>query len=140
MKPGRRPGPHSEAADRKNKKPPLSRWLGIDRAEPVSGLLLPRALLVAIALQALAALVLIHLQMALLFQVAHCESGGMEVIGRWKVCVDRASWDTECKAQNFRGDADRPRQPATRRWKWVKTTSAETAAGSSPSRTATARR
>jgi len=37
------------------------------------GSLLPRTLLVAIRLQALSALVFVHLQTALLFQVAHGE-------------------------------------------------------------------
>jgi hypothetical protein len=36
-----------------------------------AGLLLPRALLVAMRLQALAALMLVHLQPTFLFQVAH---------------------------------------------------------------------
>ena len=40
-------------------------------ARVIARLLLPRALLVAIRFQALAALVLVHLQTAFLFQVAH---------------------------------------------------------------------
>ena len=42
-----------------------------------TGLLLPGALLVTIGLQALAALVLVHLQAAFLFQVAHGWEGGI---------------------------------------------------------------
>jgi hypothetical protein len=44
----------------------------IDDTPPVNGgLFLPRTLLVAIRLQALPALVLVHLQSTFLFQVAH---------------------------------------------------------------------
>jgi hypothetical protein len=51
-----------------------------ERAPRRHGSFLPRALLVAIRLQALPALVLVHLQTALLFQVAH---GGGE---SWQKC------------------------------------------------------
>jgi hypothetical protein len=45
----------------------------------LSGLLLPSALLVTIGLQALLALVLVHLETALLFEVAH-ESAGLGLL------------------------------------------------------------
>ena len=45
-----------------------------------SALLLPRALLVAVGLQALFALVLVHLEAAFLFEVTHVVSG-LEVKG-----------------------------------------------------------
>ena len=54
-------------------------------------LLLPRALLVAIRLQSLPALVLVHLQTTFLFQIAH---------GDWNFAKDqRAVRSWHCKAE-----------------------------------------
>jgi hypothetical protein len=58
-----------------NKKPVAFRAAGRnltpEGVKPGSGLLLPRTLLVAVSLQALTALVLVHLKTTFLFQVAH---------------------------------------------------------------------
>jgi hypothetical protein len=60
----------SALRETKNKNPPREA-AGWKRRETASGLLLPGTLLVPVRLQALAALVLVHLQPAFLFQITH---------------------------------------------------------------------
>jgi hypothetical protein len=90
---------------RKKKKNPPRKAAGLERIDELvrrnRGSLLPRAFLVAVRLQALSALVLVHLQTTFLFQVAH----GDVIFPK----AQRASGLSGCKADS----TPRGRSPAS---------------------------
>lgn len=87
------------------KNPPPGGTAGTKVRRVTARLLLPRTLLVAVRLQALAALVLIHLEAALLLQVAHCRKE------RRTVFLDRAGRPRGCKALSPVGATSEGRRP-----------------------------
>jgi len=93
----------------KNKTPPPGRTAGRKVTRRAARSLLPRALLVAVRLQALAALVLVHLEAALLLQVAHCGKEGGTVF------LDRAGRPRGCKALSPDGTTGEGRRPGRAR-------------------------